>query len=255
MNKLHLKLLVLVILLTGCLRTRSELGETTQSNVYSEKNAANQMEAQKNNGEPSAVAANGVTSIDEKDELIRNLNGRVEVLENQLTSLQKEREEEKIQNEQKLTLLQEAITKLTNGDTETESNSADKKTNSKENNQESSQDNEMLSSDQVAEKKLNKKENTVVKADKSEKKLSPYDAAESFFEKKEWKKAILSFHKYTDETPKGKLVPEAKYKIGVCFQELGMKDEAMAYFEEVVANYNSTEAGKKSKSRLTKLKK
>jgi TolA-binding protein len=34
-----------------------------------------------------------------------------------------------------------------------------------------------------------------------------------------------------------------------------MKEEAMAYFEEVAANYGATEAGKKSKARLAKLKK
>jgi TolA-binding protein len=90
---------------------------------------------------------------------------------------------------------------------------------------------------------------------KKGKKVSAYDAAQEFFVKSEWKKAILSFQKYTDESPKGKNVPDAKYKIGVCFQELGMKEEAMAFFEEVVANYAATEAGKKSKARLAKLKK
>ena len=87
------------------------------------------------------------------------------------------------------------------------------------------------------------------------KKLGTYESAEQYFEKQEWKKAILSFQKYADEFPKGKNVADAKYKIGVCFQELGMKEEAMAYYEEVVANYGASEAGKKAKLRLTKLKK
>ncbi|MBY0451639.1 MAG: hypothetical protein K2P92_01305, partial [Bdellovibrionaceae bacterium] len=59
--------------------------------------------------------------------------------------------------------------------------------------------------------------------------------------------------KYTDEAPKSKLIPDAKYKIGVSFQELGMKDEAQAYYEEVVANFGATDAGKKAKQRLAKI--
>lgn len=54
---------------------------------------------------------------------------------------------------------------------------------------------------------------------------------------------------------KEKNVADAKYKIGVSFQELGMKEEAMAFYEEVVANYSKTEAGKSAKARLAKLKK
>ena len=84
---------------------------------------------------------------------------------------------------------------------------------------------------------------------------SAYDTAQDFFGKKEWKKAILSYQKYVDENSKGKNTPDAKYKIGVCFQELGMKEEAMAFYEEVIANYGKAESGKKAKIRLSKLKK
>jgi TolA-binding protein len=95
----------------------------------------------------------------------------------------------------------------------------------------------------------------VAKAKKVNQKLNSYEAAEHYLNEQDWKKAIINFQKYTEESPRGKHVADAKYKIGVCFQELGMKEEAMAFYEEVVANYGDTVAGKKSKTRLRSFKK
>ncbi len=239
------KLLVLaltIVTLTSCLRTRSELSDTEQPATYGKKAAENQLDGQISN----AIVAQTQIAED-KDELIRTLNGRVEVLENQLNGLQKERELEKTQNQEKLTLLQEAITKLEvqvrGSETDTDTKAVAAGT-------------ELISSDENDKKKAGDKTVAVAKPGAaSDSKLNSYDVAQGHFAKREWKKAILSFHKYTDEAPKSKLIPDAKYKIGVSFQELGMKDEAQAYFEEVVANFGATDAGKKAKTRLAKLKK
>lgn len=235
--KFLLQTLIVLSLFTGCLRTRSEVGESEQNNVYGQKTADNQMsQAKPSQGGDSVVPT---IEVDEKDELVRNLNGRVEVLENQIQGLSKEREEERKQYEAKLVLLQEALTKLEAEMHPTVDLDSEKK----------AKEAATQSSDEQANTK---------KADKTEKnetKLTPLQAGEEFYAKQDWKKAILSFHQYTDASPKGKYVPDAKYKIGICFQQLGMKEEAMAYFEEVAANYASTGAGKKSKSRLAKLKK
>ena len=93
------------------------------------------------------------------------------------------------------------------------------------------------------------------KVAKDTKKLNTYETSQELFDNQDWKKAILSYQKYVDENSKGKNTPDAKYKIGVCFQELGMKEEAMAFYEEVIANYGKAESGKKAKIRLSKLKK
>lgn len=212
-----------VLLLAGCLKTRSEVSDTDQKAVYSKKNAENQMEAQ-------VAAAQAPT--EEKDELIRNLNGRVEVLENQITALAKEKESMTSQDSQKIVLLQEALAKMEAQLQKFETEVAPKP-----------EEPPAKSSDEAEGK-------TVVA-----KKLGTYESAEQYFAKQEWKKAILNFQKYTDESPRGKNVPDAKYKIGVCFQELGMKEEAMAFYEEVVVNHSKTVAGKKSKARLGTLKK
>jgi TolA-binding protein len=250
-----MRILLLVILslsvFSGCLKTRAELGESEQENVYGAKAADNQLAAQQSKAQAAldqAAAAAPAPVPDEKDELIRGLNGRVEVLENQIQTITKDREEEKKQYDQKLTTLQEALTKLEN---ELHPPPGEEQKNSKEAGLESS--------DESAQKAKGDKVAKNDKADKNtkkpEKKLSSLEAGEEYFAKQDWKKAILSFHQYTDETPKGKHVPDAKYKIGLCFQKLGMKEEAMAYFEEVAANYASTDAGKKSKTILSKLKK
>jgi TolA-binding protein len=81
-----------------------------------------------------------------------------------------------------------------------------------------------------------------------------YDVAEELFDKKEWRKAILNYQKFREAKPKHKKVPEAIYKICVCFQELGMKDEAKTFYDEVISKYAGSVEAKKAKIRLKKLK-
>jgi TolA-binding protein len=88
----------------------------------------------------------------------------------------------------------------------------------------------------------------------SSEKEGSFEVAENFFANKEWKKAILSYNKYRDSSPKGKKFAEATYKIGVCFQELGLKDEARSFYDEVIAKFSSSPEARKSKTRLKGLK-
>lgn len=82
-----------------------------------------------------------------------------------------------------------------------------------------------------------------------------FNLAEQEFDKKEWRKAILAYQKYRETFPKGKNVPEAIYKMGVSFQELGMKDEAKTFYEEVIAKHPKSPEARKSQTRLKSLKK
>ena len=75
--------------LTSCLKTRSDVGEDEQSQVYSKKSADNQKAAVADSQLNQKTAV--VPEVDERDEVIRTLNGRVENLENQITSLNKEK--------------------------------------------------------------------------------------------------------------------------------------------------------------------
>lgn len=227
---------VLVLLLSSCLKTRSEVSGQDQEYLYGQKHADNQMaEVQSNNIPAQETAVETTAVIDDKDELIRTLNGRVETLEHQLATLTQEKEQSATAENEKIVLLQEALAKMELQIQRLENELPLNKTN-----------------DQVVE---NLDEVAKTEEQVETKKLGAYESAQQFFANKEWKKAILNFQKYTDESPKGKNVADAKYKIGVSFQELGMKEEAMAFYEEVVANYSKTEAGKSAKARLAKLKK
>jgi len=234
MIKRIFQLSLLLLLLSSCLRTRSEVAGQEQEYLYGQKSADNQIEeVQTANATPQEQAVQTAAVIDEKDELIRTLNGRVETLENQVTALVAEKETGSAQNAQKITLLQEALAKMELQIQKLETG--------------------LAPAEESAPESVVENAPPVVPAET--KKLSTYDTGQMHFSKSEWKKAILSFQKYTDENPKGKFLADAKYKIGVCFQELGMKEEAMAFYEEVVANHAKSEAGKNAKARLGKLKK
>ncbi|MBC7741102.1 MAG: tetratricopeptide repeat protein [Bdellovibrionaceae bacterium] len=241
-------ILLLAVSFTACLKTRAEMGEEEQSQVYQRKNVDNQKEAAKNSQISSKGQATS-TAIDERDDTIRTLNGRVESLENQINSLQKEKSATSEQETQRLQLLQEALAKMEAQIHKLESEQAL--------NNMAAPRAEPSAPPTKAHKMNSSDKNAAIEKGSAASggATGPYDNAQDFFMKKEWKKAILNYQKYVDESPKGKNVADAKYKIGVCFQELGMKEESMAFYEEVIANYAKSDAGKKSKIRLAKLKK
>ena len=94
-----------------------------------------------------------------------------------------------------------------------------------------------------------------VNAPSSDNPKTQFQAAEAAFEKKAWKEAILDYEKYRKAFPKGKEFPAATYKIGVSFQELGMADEARAFYEEVIAKFPKGKDAKSAQARLKALKK
>jgi TolA-binding protein len=78
--------------------------------------------------------------------------------------------------------------------------------------------------------------------------------AQDYFQKKDWRHAITHFQSYLDKNPKGAKRADATYMIGVCFQELGMKNEAKDFFSDTISNYAGTPSAKKAKFRLSQLK-
>lgn len=243
--------IILPLTFSACLQTRSEVGENEQSQVYSKKNSGNQKQAEVESQLNQKGA--GTQAVDERDELIRTLNGRVENLENQIAATNKEKSAASTQDAQKIVLLQEALAKMEAQIKNLEAQQIQAKAQ-----QEAAAvaaKNAPAEEAPVKVVKKNGKEPSVKPGEKNASAVNAYELAQGHFANKEWKKAILNYQKYVDEHPKGKEVSDSKYKIGVCFQELGMKEEAMAFFEEVVANYGKTESGKKAKLRLSKLKK
>lgn len=78
------------------------------------------------------------------------------------------------------------------------------------------------------------------------------ELADEQFQKKEWKKAILTYQRFRDQNPKSKKFAKATLRIGVSFQELGMNDEAKTFFDEVATKYPDSAEAKTAKSKLKK---
>ncbi|MES2854867.1 MAG: tetratricopeptide repeat protein [Bdellovibrionota bacterium] len=90
---------------------------------------------------------------------------------------------------------------------------------------------------------------------------SPVSPADSFaagdvqYEKKNYQEAILDYERYRKAYPKGRKFGAATLKIGQAFGELGLKDEARAFYEEVVSKFPKTKEAKTAAAKLKSLKK
>jgi TolA-binding protein len=75
------------------------------------------------------------------------------------------------------------------------------------------------------------------------------------FEQKNYQEAILDYERYRKAYPKGKKFGTATLKIGEAFSELGMKDDARAFYEEVISKFPKTKDAKTAAAKLKSLKK
>lgn len=223
------KLILLIAVLfqmSSCLKTRGDVYDPPMP--------------QRSGGNASSSATDEVNRTSEINETLRELSGRIEVLENQLRTAEKN--SETMRNEKDVTI-----------------KDLDRKTQLM---QEELSKNEALIGqlqNELTQIKANhtSAQNSSASGTKGEKKSTSetYNQAEELFKQKDWKKAILTYQKYRDDNPKGKMLAEATYKIGVSFQELGMKDEAKTFYEEVIAKHAQSDTAKKAKFRLGQLKK
>ena len=93
------------------------------------------------------------------------------------------------------------------------------------------------------------------KSDGKESKKALLKEADDHFARKDWKKAIAVYNKYRESNPKGSDFAKSTYQIGVCFQELGMKSEARAFFDELIEKFPKDSLAKKASFRINQLKK
>lgn len=202
--------------LPGCLTTRAELREVESKRTQQ----VSQVQ------ERTAQVA---TRIDEYDDQFRALNGRIDLIENQMSQFNaghadrqtidaRQREE----FDKRFKVYEEALNKL-----------------------------EVQLAAANDEIRLLKARKEVAEAPAHK---DVFSSAESAFEKKDFKQAIVDYEAYRKAYPKGKSYPAATFKIGMSFAELGMRDEAKAFFEEVVAKYPSSKEAKKASQRLKAMK-
>ncbi|HEY1078625.1 MAG TPA: tetratricopeptide repeat protein [Bdellovibrio sp.] len=224
--KFAVVLILTSLFLTGCLKTRNEVRDNEQRQVQQQQTVSMQ----------KAEASSRVTDLEEQ---IRELTGRVDVVENRqgqsnsgVENALKSTSEQNRDLNQKVAILQEALIKM-------------------------EKEVYALNAEMGALKaqKAAAQAEAVAAANTKNSKKDHFEAAQKSFDSKEWKQAILSYQKYRDEYPKGQKFADATYKIGVSFQELGMKDEAKTFYDEVIGKFPKSEEARRAKIRLKGLKK
>jgi TolA-binding protein len=220
--KIYLILLGLIV--AGCqngmLMTRGDIREAEQSKRMQDSVSSTQKAVADNNSRFSDIEAD-----------LRSLHGRVEVAEARTQQLINDRgqmkqgiESTNSDQTKRILILQEGVGKLQDQMAQVMAELAALRS---------------ASPPEVAEKTSPK---------------DSFQVAEDSFDKKDWKKAILNYNRFRDANPKSKKFAEATYKIGVCFQELGMKDEAKTFYDEVIGKYPNSSDAKKARTRLKSLK-
>lgn len=226
MNNKFIIISGLLLSLTGCLQTRADLRregvEPRQQHVSLDRDDTPQKHttftpppASSPNKEPAAtnVPVVAATRSDDPNEDFRRLFGRIEVLENQVAQLK---------DGEKVKALETEIAQLKTKIGLLETTVAELNAKSK-------------------------KEST------SNKKDDDLSEANAFFSEKKWEDAILAYEDFRKKNPKSKHYAEATYKIGQCFQNLGMKDDAKAFYKEVVDKYPSSKEAGLAKGKLKKI--
>ncbi|WP_413582596.1 tetratricopeptide repeat protein [Bdellovibrio sp. HCB288] len=230
--KLLVTLVATSLFMTGCLQTRNDVRNTEQRQVYQQQVTTMQR--------ANADASERVTDLQEQ---MRAFNGRLDVVENsqQNANLEKQLKAAQQQNEaltKKVDVLQESLTKMENQIYQQAA-----VLNALQANRQAAEAAEKAAAERAAAEKAVEKS-----------KRGSYETAQEFFNKKDWKQAILSYQKYRDESPKGTHFADATYKIGVSFQELGMKEEAKTFFDEVLSKFPKSDEARRAKIRLKGMK-
>lgn len=219
---------MVILCLTGCLQTREDVKAQEDKEVLQTQ----VVRLQKTN-------ADATSRFQEMDEEYRKLNGRVEVSETKFNQLTQKFDRAEQGNEarwkettDRLAVYREVISKLEGQVSELSGRLA-----------------------QMEESQRRAAAAPVAAPNSSKGGKNTWATAEELFEKKNWKEAILEYERYRKTNPKAKNVANATYKIGVCFQELGMPEEAKPFYDEVLAKFPGTTDATKAQTRLKGLKK
>jgi TolA-binding protein len=227
--KKRFAVLIMAGVMAGCLKTRDEIN-AEQSHQEVEKHTVSQQQAHAHEAPVKEKAPPSGYRFEEIDEQLRGLSGRVDSLENANAQMMAAKQndnsaaKDKAALDQRLVAYEEALKKI---------------------------EAELAAlSDQVAKLKAPPPPEPPAQAAGKSAVKKDMEAGDELFNAQKWKEAIVYYSKYRDQNPKGKRYAEATYKIGVSFQELGMKDEARSFLEEVVAKFPNSKEGKKAALRL-----
>lgn len=95
------------------------------------------------------------------------------------------------------------------------------------------------------------KKKSKIKAEKVPK--GNYASGEYWFAKKEWRKAAQGYREYRELNPNGRKYIDSTFKIAVCFENLGLKNEAKLFYQEVVSKAPGSGLAKRATKQLKTL--
>lgn len=73
---------------------------------------------------------------------------------------------------------------------------------------------------------------------------------EAYFKLKQYKKAIVDYSNFPEKFKRSRHMPAALLNIGLCFDALGMRDDAKAFYQELVSNFPRSPEAKRAKAKL-----
>jgi len=216
-----LMILSLLALVTGCLKTRSELKGTQSSSMQTGNNGRY---VDGNMGQQQRAQID--SRFFEIDRDFRQLYGKIETIEQQVSEaksnpavsgLSAPADQEKIKKmEKRISTLEEAL----------------------------------LAIDKKLSQLTNSKDKTSAVTKKPK---GPYGYGELYFSKGKYEDAITSYDKYRRKYPRGQHYAQATLKMGLCFQKLKMNQDAKAFYKEVIQRYPKTRVAIKAQKNLKKL--
>lgn len=214
----------------GCLQTRAEVEEAQEKRVLKQQLVTIQKKS-----------ADQTVMFDSIQEDFRNLNGRIEKLESYTLTNAEKRSEADSALDARLTAIENKIRMLEAAALDQDQRTAKALTSLR---------------DQVGQdlKKISSNLSPSASSLKRMTDKGAFSEAEGLYDKKEWRKAILSYEKFRSAYPKSSRYAMATYKIGVCFSELGMDTEAEAFYSEVLEKFPKDKIAKSATYRLQKLK-
>lgn len=77
--------------------------------------------------------------------------------------------------------------------------------------------------------------------------------AESYFAEGSYQQAAAEYNAVRKSHPKAPQVPEAYFKLGLCFERLGLPADAKLFYQTLVKQFPRSDAATKARSRLKKL--
>jgi TolA-binding protein len=208
---------LVVLSVVGCIQTRESAREQDEKQV---------LRRQLSNLQQTSADVN--SRFQDAQDDIRALNGRIESVENHMGKLDQKSDKSQVELEARLKDFKNQLDAYR-------------------------EEIEGLKSQLVATAAMEKSRDSAADAEKERREKFPLTSAEESFGHKRWKEAILDYERFRKANPKSKQFAMATYKIGLSFQELGLLEEAKAFYEEVLQKSPRSKEASQAKAHLKSL--